>query len=162
MRNNQLGRRNLLPYIRTKLALELEETIAARAKGNQKERKGEQPGATCQKSDNLIPVDTKRELAAIAGVSHDTVAKVKKIEAKADDLLAEIAEQVEKQRVEKIAEAMKGNLNAGQRAAIAAELMPMESMEEQTGQKIVRSVSDEHSTKSATKAAELFNHWPPP
>jgi len=53
-------------------AMELEETIAARAKENQKERKGEQPGATCQKSDNLSPVDTKREIAAIAGVSHDT------------------------------------------------------------------------------------------
>lgn len=80
---NQFGRRNLPPYIRTKLALVLEDTIAARAKENQKERKGDQPGAICQKSGNLVPVDTKREIAAIAGVSHDTVAKVKKIEAKA-------------------------------------------------------------------------------
>jgi N6-adenosine-specific RNA methylase IME4 len=77
---NQFGRRNLLPYIRTKLALELEETIAARAAGKEKERK-----TTFQKSEksNLPPVNATKELAAIAGVSHDTVAKVKKIEAKA-------------------------------------------------------------------------------
>jgi len=60
-----------------KLALELEETIAARAKGNLSAAGASAaPGKPCQKSDNLItPVDTKRELATIAGVSHDTVAK---------------------------------------------------------------------------------------
>jgi len=42
-----------------------EPLIAARAKENQKVRKGNQPGATCQKSDRLI--DTKKELAALAG-----------------------------------------------------------------------------------------------
>jgi N6-adenosine-specific RNA methylase IME4 len=79
---NQFGRRNLLPYIRTKLALELEETIAARSQQG-KRTDIQQAGNLCQKSDNSPPLDTKRELATIAGVSHDTVAKVKKIEAKA-------------------------------------------------------------------------------
>lgn len=79
---NQFGRRNLLPYIRTKLALELEETIAARSQQG-KRTDIQQADNLCQKSDNSPPLDTKRELAAIAGVSHDTVAKVKKIEAKA-------------------------------------------------------------------------------
>jgi hypothetical protein len=79
---NQFGRRNLLPYIRTKLALRLEETIAARATEKEKERK-----TTFQKSEksNLPPINATKELAAIAGVSHDTVAKVKKIEAFATD-----------------------------------------------------------------------------
>jgi hypothetical protein len=111
--------------------LELEETIAARAKGN-------------QKSDNLIPVDTKRELAAIAGVSHDTVAKVKKIEAKADDLLAEIAEQVENERREK----QKANA--------------VNQYTEASGKKLPEPAIDPDANKTATKAAELFNHWPPP
>jgi hypothetical protein len=71
---NQFGRRNLLPYVRTKLALDLEETIAARSEQGKRTD-------LCQKSDNSPPLDTKRELATIAGVSHDTVAKVKKIEA---------------------------------------------------------------------------------
>lgn len=73
---NQFGRRNLSAYERTKLALRLEETIAARS------RQGERTDI-CQKSDNSVPLDTKRELAKAAGVSHDTVAKVKKIEAQA-------------------------------------------------------------------------------
>jgi hypothetical protein len=80
---NQFGRRNLLPYVRTKLALVLEDTIAARAKGNQVES-GKSFGKGLQISAEPIqPIDTRAELATIAGVSHDTVAKVKKIEAKA-------------------------------------------------------------------------------
>lgn len=82
---NQFGRRNLLPYLRVKLALRLESEIAARAKANLST--GGSIGAEitnqgCQISDKaVIPIDTKREIAAIANVSHDTVAKVKKIEA---------------------------------------------------------------------------------
>lgn len=80
---NQFGRRNLSAYERTKLALRLEETIAGRAKANQSAGGGGGV-AGCQKSDKVPdPIDTKRELAKAAGVSHDTVAKVKKIEAKA-------------------------------------------------------------------------------
>ena len=79
------GRRNLPPYVRVTLALELESTIAARAKENQVEA-GKDHGKGCQKSDKAIEaIDTKREIAAIAGVSHDTVAKVKTIKAKASE-----------------------------------------------------------------------------
>jgi hypothetical protein len=75
---NQCGRRNLPVYDRVILVSRLGELIAARAKENQRQSKGRgQKG--CQISDNLI--DTKKELATLAGVSHDTVAKVKKIEA---------------------------------------------------------------------------------
>lgn len=75
---NQFGRRNLSAYVRTQLALRLEETIAARAKNNQKlsEGRGKKGSA---KSPNLI--DTREEVAAIAGVGSNTVAKVKKISA---------------------------------------------------------------------------------
>jgi hypothetical protein len=73
---NQCGRRNLPVYDRVILVSRLGELIAARAKENQRQSKGRgQKG--CQISDNLI--DTKKELATLAGVSHDTVAKVKKI-----------------------------------------------------------------------------------
>ena len=74
---NQFGRRNLSAYVRTQLALRLEETIAARAKANQRQSEGRGKKG-CQKSDNLI--DTKKEVAKAANVSHDTVAKVKRIE----------------------------------------------------------------------------------
>lgn len=83
MINNQLGRRNLPPYVRVDLAIARSGAIEAKAKANQKARKGDQPGATCQISDELERIDTKKEIAAIAGVSHDTVAKVKKIKEKA-------------------------------------------------------------------------------
>jgi hypothetical protein len=79
---NQFGRRNLPPYVRVSLALELESTIAARAKENQVRKPVD---SVCQKSDEQKPIDTKREIAAIAGVSHDTVAKVKTIKAKVSE-----------------------------------------------------------------------------
>ena len=72
---NQFGRRNLPVYDRVILAKRLEEVISKRS------RQGERTDL-CQKSDkSLPPLDTKREIAKVAGVSHDTVAKVKKIEA---------------------------------------------------------------------------------
>jgi len=61
----------------------LEPLYAARAKENQRIRKGDQPGATIQKSGKLKSVKTDKQLAAKAGVSHDTIHKVKAIKAKA-------------------------------------------------------------------------------
>ena len=75
---NQFGRRNLPLYERARLALRLKPVIAERAKENQGARND-----ICQKSDKSI--DTKKELAAAAGVSHDTIAKVEKIEATASE-----------------------------------------------------------------------------
>lgn len=79
---NQFGRRNLSAYERTKLVLRLEDAIAERAKAHQSLSEGRgQKGP--QISANLNqPIETREELAKLAGVSHDTVAKVKKIEAK--------------------------------------------------------------------------------
>lgn len=51
--------------------------IQARAKERMKEYHGNQyENAPCQKSDKVQSVDTKKELAKIAGVSHDTIEKV--------------------------------------------------------------------------------------
>jgi Na+/phosphate symporter len=81
---NQFGRRNLPAYERAKLALLLEPIIAAKAKENQGKRTDLITENICQKSDKCSePIDTKREVAKAAHVSHDTIAKVKKIEAKA-------------------------------------------------------------------------------
>ena len=73
---NQFGRRNLSAYDRSILALKLKPVIAEKAKEKEHERK-----TTCQKSDKSY--DTKKELAKVAGVSHDTIHKVEKIEAEA-------------------------------------------------------------------------------
>ena len=70
---NQFGRRNLSAYDRSILALKLKPMIAEKAKEQQGTRTD-----ICQKSDKSI--DTKKELAKVAGVSHDTIHKVEAIQ----------------------------------------------------------------------------------
>jgi len=73
---NQFSRRNLAPIQRVELALKLEEIFQKQAKENEK-RGGNSGKVGRQISDN--PVDTKKELAKVAGVSHDTIHKGKAI-----------------------------------------------------------------------------------
>jgi len=80
---NQLGRRNLNPFVRTSLTLKLEELIRPKAKENLVTSTGGLKPRPLQKSAKAEPVDVRKEVAKIAGVSHDTVAKVKVIEQKA-------------------------------------------------------------------------------
>jgi N6-adenosine-specific RNA methylase IME4 len=76
---NQFGRRNLSNYQRSVLALELEEVFSKKAKENQ----GRRNDITSVR--NLTNVDTKKELSKVASVSHDTIAKVKKIQEQASE-----------------------------------------------------------------------------
>ena len=76
---NQFGRRNLSGYERSKLALRLEPLLKAEAK---KRQSGGQGGVLLVQN-SAQAIDTRKtrdELAAIAGVSHDTIEKVKFIE----------------------------------------------------------------------------------
>lgn len=77
---NQFGRRNLSNYQRSVLALELESVFSARAKEKELERK-----TTFHKSEksNIETVNTVKEISKLANVSHDTIAKVKVIQATA-------------------------------------------------------------------------------
>lgn len=74
---NQFGRRNLSAYDRSILALKLKPMIAGKAKEKEQERK-----TTYQKSEksNMATVNTTKELAKVAGVSHDTIHKVEAIQ----------------------------------------------------------------------------------
>lgn len=88
--SNQLGRRNVIQFQRTVLALKKEEIIAARAK--RKMEAGTNQHST--PSTNLskgTPIDTRREIAMEAGVSEGTVSKVKKIQADAVPAVFEAA-----------------------------------------------------------------------
>jgi len=78
MIHNQFGRRNLSNYQRSVLALQLEDVFREKAKENQGKRTD-----ISQISVESKPIDTQKEVAKIANVSHDTIAKVKKIEATA-------------------------------------------------------------------------------
>lgn len=84
MINNQFGRRNLPAYERGKLALRLKDIYSQKAKETKAEKVSHyrQTGEVCQISDKP---DTKKDLAKIANVSHDTINKIEKIEAKASD-----------------------------------------------------------------------------
>ena len=82
---NQFGRRNLSAYDRSILALKLKPIIAERAEKNLHLSDGK----GCQKSDKVNTVDTKKELAKVAGVSHDTIHKVEVIQNSGDKKLIE-------------------------------------------------------------------------
>lgn len=85
---NQFGRRNLNPMQRSELALKLKPFLHGKAKKNKQiamsnareknpKNKSEQ---FCQKSDKTVKeVDAKKDIAKIAGVSHDSIWKTEKI-----------------------------------------------------------------------------------
>lgn len=77
---NQFGRRNISAYDRARLALELKPIIAEKARENQR---GGQGGVLLPQI-SAKATDTRQELANIAGVSHDTISKVEKIETSPD------------------------------------------------------------------------------
>ncbi len=76
---NQFGRRNLSLFERARLALELKPIIAEKAK----ERQGERTDIVQKSAPSYGK--TRDELAAIAGVSHDTISKVERIEKSASE-----------------------------------------------------------------------------
>jgi len=89
---NQFGRRNLSAYERTKLALRLEETIAERAKVKKQQTEG-RPRKGLDKPVEISPQvsRTREQVATIANVSSNTVAKVKRIEEATNDGLVSVA-----------------------------------------------------------------------
>lgn len=103
---HQFGRRNLSIWDRSQLALKLEDVFKAKAKENlSKAGSSFSPKEPCQKSDKVTqPIDTKKEVAKVANVSHDTIAKVKVIEAKAPE---EVKQELKAGRMS-INEAYKG------------------------------------------------------
>ena len=81
---NQFGRRNLSNYQRSVLALELEEVFSKKAK--EKQLSSLKKGTSVpQISAKREPIETRKELSKVASVSHDTISKVKKIQAKAPE-----------------------------------------------------------------------------
>ena len=82
------ARRNLSAYQRSVLALKLEDIFKAKARENQ----GTRTDLLQNSPKSLAPINTRLELAKIAGVSDNTIAKVKVVEEKAiPEQRAEIA-----------------------------------------------------------------------
>lgn len=91
MIRNQFGRRNLNNYHRSILALQLEDVFRVKAKERQSQYFGNQynESGLKQNSAEVQNIDTRKELAKIADVSHDTIMRVKAIEAKAPEEVKE-------------------------------------------------------------------------
>lgn len=82
---NQFGRRNLDKYARSVLALQLEGLYAAEAKKRQATSTGGANPQLVQKSSQAADAGkTRDKIASIAGVSHDTIRKVRVIEQEAN------------------------------------------------------------------------------
>ncbi|MCL2215550.1 MAG: hypothetical protein FWB91_00890 [Defluviitaleaceae bacterium] len=83
--NNQLGRRNLLPYVRAELASLKEPMIAEKAKKNLSAGGGGKKSGLTKSTKAIEKVNTRKELADMAGVSRDTYRKAMYIKDNADD-----------------------------------------------------------------------------
>ncbi len=71
---------NLYTATNEEIALSMEELFKEKAKEKEHARKT----STCQNSDKSFEeIDTKKEIGKLAKVSHDTIMRVKKIEATA-------------------------------------------------------------------------------
>ena len=77
---HQENRRNLTPFHRAELALKLKYVIAAKAK--ERQRMGGGRGSQPLNGD---PIETRQELAEVAGISHGTFGKVEYIAKHADE-----------------------------------------------------------------------------
>lgn len=88
---NQLDRRNLITQARIKLASIFAESIEKEARESYKENVG-RPKSN-QNSDAINKINTNQKLADIAGTSHDTVGRWKKIQREGSD---EVKEKLDK------------------------------------------------------------------
>lgn len=91
---NQFGRRNLPAHERARLALRLKPVIAEKAKENKQEAATKMNASignnvSTEICENVAPIDTQKEIAKVAGVSHDTIAKVERIEEEAPKQIIE-------------------------------------------------------------------------
>ena len=84
-------RRNLQPFQRAELALKLEPLIAKKAKEKQRAAGGAVPKKSAE-----APIETREEVAKAAGLSHDTIAKAKKIMERAPEEVKESLRRGEK------------------------------------------------------------------
>lgn len=94
MIRNQLARRNLTPFNRTELALQMESVIAELAKQNMIAGGGDKVSQEAGLPNLVNPVDTintQAEIARIAEVSKGNVDKVKKVLADAPDAIKQLA-----------------------------------------------------------------------
>ena len=128
---NQIGRRNLLPYVKAQLALQLKPIIAEEAKKRMKAGKVDPVKKSAQGK-------TRDELAAIAGVSHDTIHKVETIEKSDNDFVK--------------AQARKGELSVN-----AAYTMVTNKSQKQAQKETIEAAKQRHEEFKERKAESVIS-----
>ncbi len=78
---NQLGRRNLVPFVRIELVDSIEKILEDKAKKNQ----GTRTDIFLTSEKSIESINTTKEMAKLANVGHDTYSKGKKIKSKASE-----------------------------------------------------------------------------
>jgi transcriptional regulator with XRE-family HTH domain len=91
---NQLSRRNLSDVERGRIALKLKDSIAARAKENCSRGGGDKKSEDARSgwqifANPISTVETRKELAKIAGISHTTLSKIEKVDREAPLVIRE-------------------------------------------------------------------------
>jgi hypothetical protein len=104
---NQLARRNLEPYVRAELVLQLEPLYAEQAR--ERMLRGTKPDPT----ENLPQGPTRDQLAKLAGLSGRTMDKVKVIAAEVDEPTKEALRTAEGGRREGALSPLRNYLNHG-------------------------------------------------
>ena len=94
---SRFGRRKLTLFRRAGLALKLKPLIAEKAKKKQRES-----GGAVVKKSGEPPLRTDKELGKLAGVSHDTIAKVEVIQEEATEAVTEARRMREADTLEAI------------------------------------------------------------
>ena len=85
MLRNQLGRRNLNSYQRSEMVLKFEPLIRMAAKQRQDQRNDLNDNFVQNSAQSSEAVRSRDQLGKLAGVSHDTIKKVKKLSESADE-----------------------------------------------------------------------------
>lgn len=125
MIQNQFGRRNLDNYTRSGLSLMLEKFFKEKAKENQ----GTRTDILQKSAKSLEAVNTREELSKLAGVSHDTIYKVKEIKTNVPkEALGELEQEIKAGNVSinqayKFTKLLNVGNNAYTRAAIALRIL---------------------------------------
>jgi biotin operon repressor len=112
--NNQLGRRNLTDFQRIELAERLRPMLEAKAKGKQQE------GGHEKVPQHFVePLETRQAIAAIAGVSRETVRKAEVILEEADEPTKEALRRG-KRKIHGVYQGLRGPRTASNGKAVSA------------------------------------------
>lgn len=116
---NQFGRRNLSAYDRSILALKLKPMIA-----EQQKKKQAEGGKEKVRQKSVEPTTTQKELAKVAGVSHDTIHKVEAIDNSDNE---EIKQAVRSGEI---------SINQGYRQIKASEIPPQKTVRQKQNEEL--------------------------